>query len=95
VNCKEYTSKSITKLGVSRPYIWKNTNKLLEKGFYGIKTGITDNAGPCLAAALKKENEIGEKIVKINSLSILVRFHYSNFELLFNGLSLGRMLKIN
>lgn len=32
---------------------WENTNRLLEDGFDGIKTGITDTAGPCLAAAYK------------------------------------------
>lgn len=31
--------------------VWVNTNKLLDDGFLGIKTGITDSAGPCLAAA--------------------------------------------
>ena len=31
----------------------ENTNKLLEDGFDGIKTGITDTAGPCLAASYK------------------------------------------
>ncbi len=29
----------------------ENTNKLLEDGFEGIKTGITETAGPCLAAS--------------------------------------------
>jgi D-alanyl-D-alanine carboxypeptidase len=32
---------------------YQNTNKLLEDGFEGIKTGITETAGPCLAAAYK------------------------------------------
>lgn len=32
---------------------WENTNKLLEDGFEGIKTGITETAGPCLAACYK------------------------------------------
>lgn len=32
---------------------FENTNKLLEDGFDGIKTGITDTAGPCLAASYK------------------------------------------
>ncbi len=29
---------------------WENTNKLLEVGFQGIKTGVTHDAGPCLAS---------------------------------------------
>lgn len=33
---------------------WKNTNKLLAMGFNGVKTGITDNAGPCLSASFEK-----------------------------------------
>lgn len=32
---------------------WDNTNKLLDDGFEGLKTGITDTAGPCLAANYK------------------------------------------
>ena len=32
---------------------YQNTNKLLQDGFDGIKTGITDTAGPCLAASYK------------------------------------------
>ena len=30
---------------------WDNTNKMLAEGWSGIKTGITPNAGPCLAAS--------------------------------------------
>ena len=37
---------------------WINTNKLLgEEGFYGIKTGITPVAGPCLASWYKKDEK--------------------------------------
>jgi D-alanyl-D-alanine carboxypeptidase len=36
-----------------RIYAWKNTNRLLDRGFIGIKTGITDSAGPCLASAYR------------------------------------------
>ena len=31
---------------------WTNTNKMLNKGWEGIKTGITDAAGPCLASSI-------------------------------------------
>jgi serine-type D-Ala-D-Ala carboxypeptidase (penicillin-binding protein 5/6) len=31
---------------------WYNTNKLLEDGFLGVKTGITPTAGPCLSVAV-------------------------------------------
>jgi len=36
--------------------IWKNTNKLLNLGFSGLKTGITDTAGPCLSSRYSFEN---------------------------------------
>ena len=38
----------------SRTVCWKNTNELLGSNFYGIKTGITKNAGPCLCAFYSK-----------------------------------------
>ena len=34
--------------------VWENTNKMLKEGWNGIKTGITPNAGPCLAASKKQ-----------------------------------------
>lgn len=36
--------------GVRRELMWLNTNKLLAKGFDGMKTGVTGSAGPCLTA---------------------------------------------
>ncbi|EGR30078.1 hypothetical protein IMG5_142710 [Ichthyophthirius multifiliis] len=33
-----------------RNIIWENTNKLLDKGFKGVKTGITNIAGACLSS---------------------------------------------
>lgn len=33
---------------------WKNTNKLLEEGWSGIKTGVTNKAGPCLCSSFDK-----------------------------------------
>ena len=38
-----------------RDFTWTNTNKLLGKGFNGLKTGVTPAAGPCLAASFEKE----------------------------------------
>lgn len=40
---------------VQKDYSWLNTNKLLSKGFIGIKTGVTYPAGPCLATYLKSK----------------------------------------
>jgi serine-type D-Ala-D-Ala carboxypeptidase (penicillin-binding protein 5/6) len=37
--------------GVLRAKVWYNTNKLLGKGFSGIKTGVTNKAGPCLCCS--------------------------------------------
>lgn len=70
VNCREYNTKAITREGASRSYVWRNTNKLLEKGFFGIKTGITDHAGPCLAAAYELESSKRIIIVVLNCLSM-------------------------
>ena len=36
--------------GLTRKAIWKNTNKLLEGGWLGVKTGTTESAGHCLLA---------------------------------------------
>ena len=40
-------------LGRTKSFEWSNTNKLLSKGFRGLKTGITPTAGPCLASSYK------------------------------------------
>ena len=42
--------------GNNKNFAWQNTNKLLTKGFDGIKTGITPSAGPCLASNYKDEH---------------------------------------
>lgn len=36
--------------GLSRRVLWKNTNRLLESGWEGVKTGTTETAGHCLMA---------------------------------------------
>jgi D-alanyl-D-alanine carboxypeptidase (penicillin-binding protein 5/6) len=52
VNTKTYECYASTKDGNKRKYQWDNTNKLLGvDGFNGVKTGVTDAAGPCLAAS--------------------------------------------
>lgn len=38
--------------GFKRDVRWVNTNKLLNLGFDGLKTGVTPAAGPCLSASL-------------------------------------------
>lgn len=52
VRTKSYTCKNRNKATsslekvIQRDYHWTNTNKLLNKGFVGIKTGVTYPAGP-------------------------------------------------
>ena len=57
VGTKRYACRS--KCGSEKPsrYAWDNTNRLLDKGFNGVKTGITPTAGPCLAASIFKDEE--------------------------------------
>ena len=62
VNTKQYESiiKNM-KSASTRKELWFNTNKLLDKGFIGLKTGITNTAGPCLSTSLKfkqKDKEV-------------------------------------
>lgn len=38
-------------IGNPKKYVWLQTNRLLNKGFNGIKTGTTNTAGLCLAAS--------------------------------------------
>jgi len=56
VSCKEYSCVARTMEGQERQYSWKNTNKMLEKGYNGIKTGITSSAGPCLASSIETKD---------------------------------------
>lgn len=56
---------------------WTNTNRLLDCGFNGIKTGNTDVAGPCLAASTTIQTLRGSKelvIVVIRSRTEESRF---------------------
>lgn len=54
MNAKEYRYKVYQEEGnvTTRHGIWKNTNRLLYKGWEGIKTGITQAAGSCLASLM-------------------------------------------
>lgn len=74
-----YTVTSESKEGVtfSKDLQWNNTNKLLNSGFDGIKTGNTDVAGPCLAASITIDTKKGPKkliIVVIRSATQSQRF---------------------
>ncbi|CAD8146297.1 unnamed protein product [Paramecium pentaurelia] len=69
ISSKEYVVKSLYK-----QYEWKNTNKLLDKGFFGIKTGITDSAGPCLASAYRSNEMDYYIIIVLNCKNMNMRF---------------------
>jgi D-alanyl-D-alanine carboxypeptidase (penicillin-binding protein 5/6) len=56
VSTKNYSTFVIDNRGSQRKMEWNNTNKLLDKGFAGIKTGVTPNAGPCLSSLLRNEH---------------------------------------
>lgn len=57
VNTQVY-SCYVLQSGTQTPYRkmkWCNTNRLLEKGWEGVKTGITTVAGPCLCASIRRK----------------------------------------
>lgn len=56
---------------------WENTNKMLWQGWDGIKTGITPNAGPCLAASVTRNlsgRDYEFLVILINSQSMEARW---------------------
>jgi serine-type D-Ala-D-Ala carboxypeptidase (penicillin-binding protein 5/6) len=60
---------------IRRELVWTNTNKLLDsdQGFYGIKTGVTVPAGPCLATYFKS-GSYSYLFVVLGSKSLDMRF---------------------
>ncbi len=54
VSCKEHRCTAQTKNGAEKQCGWTNTNKMLWKGYDGVKTGVTPNAGPCLATSVER-----------------------------------------
>lgn len=62
VNSKNYTALVRVSADSKTPqqWHWENTNKLLEKGWAGIKTGVTDSAGPCLATCIKLRDPVSQ-----------------------------------
>ena len=52
--------------------VWENTNKLLiKKNWYGIKTGHTDTAGPCLAGSVKLIDQ--KKLIEKHFVIVLLK----------------------
>ena len=56
VNTYQYTCK-VYNNGEIRKVTLINTNKLLRKGFFGVKTGFTPAAGPCLCSYIEQRNK--------------------------------------
>lgn len=50
-----------------------NTNKLLSKGYWGIKTGVTPTAGPWLAAYIAKKRR-SFLVILLNSRTMDARW---------------------
>jgi D-alanyl-D-alanine carboxypeptidase len=55
VKKQKYSCTGQDLFGNNKTFTWKNTNKLLAKGFNGLKTGITSSAGPCLVSNYKDD----------------------------------------
>jgi D-alanyl-D-alanine carboxypeptidase len=53
--------------------LWRNTNRLLDSGYVGIKTGITKSAGSCFAGCFEaKEEQL--IVVALGTASVGARF---------------------
>lgn len=68
VDTKVFTAEVVGQDGLTRFVTWENTNKLLGNSFCGVKTGITDAAGPCLSVCSRGPSPI--VIVLLNSRSM-------------------------
>jgi len=73
VSCGKYNCVARNKEGEEVKYSWNNTNKMLEKGYNGIKTGSTYNAGPCLISSIEVDKRM-LIIVLMNSKSANARW---------------------
>jgi D-alanyl-D-alanine carboxypeptidase len=76
INTKKYECHS--KLLTGHVYQWKNTNEMLwdsSKCYYGVKTGVTYTAGPCLSVHYKSRCGVFDfVIVVLNSKTKEARF---------------------
>lgn len=56
---------------------WENTNRLLDRGFDGVKTGHTQVAGPCLSASYTENNRHVIAVI-LSCKSVEARFLETN-----------------
>ncbi len=74
VRKKQYACKARNAEGEEKEFVWDNTNKLLGKnGCNGIKTGITETAGPCLVTSIQTKS-LFYIIVLLNSKTMDARW---------------------
>ena len=57
VGTQKYTCRIVDRQGIPRIATWQNTNLLLSRGYEGMKTGVTDAAGPCLCASWSRHSQ--------------------------------------
>lgn len=74
VKKQKYTCIGQDMFGNQKMFMWFNTNKLLAKGFNGLKTGITQAAGPCLVSSYR-DGQIGLILVVLACKSPDHRWH--------------------
>ena len=74
VKRKTYECAIVQSNRVLRPITWENTNKLLNHGYDGLKTGITPSAGPCLASSLRRGDNRHLICVVLNCGNTEMRF---------------------
>ena len=72
VSTKRHMCSIFNRNGV-RKLEWVNTNALLEKGYCGVKTGITPAAGPCLCFCMQRRKK-KLLVVLLNSKSMDIRW---------------------
>jgi len=76
VSTKFYETTVFKYTGEKRALKWKNTNRLLDKEFSGLKTGTTPNAGLCLSCVLQKKGN-GVIVTLLNAKSESNRWNES------------------